>query len=108
MNKCSQVVWYNYEEKATIIKLILGSWHCLTVVIQDGKATDKSLIRFKLPKILGGEIVLHHFSKELKGVDNSDLYFLYKEVLKEYFDAHPDKKVIMQEYHLGKALKWCN
>ena len=107
METCKQITWYDYEDKSTVIKLLMGKWHCLTVVIQDGKATDKSLIRFKLPKILGGGIVLYNFSKELKGTSNYHLYSLYKEVLKSYFDAHPDKKLVMQEYHLGRALKWC-
>ena len=107
MEKCSQVVWYNYEEKATVIKLLIGSWHCLTVVIQDGKLLDdKSFIRFKLPKVCGGGIVLHHFNRELTGVTNSDLYALYQKVVKDYYDCNPDKKQIMQDYHLNRALKY--
>lgn len=104
---CTQNIWYNYYERATIIQLFMGKWHCLTLVIQDGKLLgNKSFIRFKLPKVCGGGIAVHHFNRELMGVSNTDLYCLYQKMVKEYYDCNPDKKQIMQDYHLTRALKY--
>ena len=105
---------FKIEKKVSLsevkIVMLFNSFKALIVKVPHNSNTIEATIQFYLPKEIGGG---REFYMKTINVENSfltktnnELYQLYTQMMKEWYNQYPHLKEKMKSYHEAKAAKW--
>jgi hypothetical protein len=105
---------FKVEKRVTLndikIVMLFNSFEAMIVKVPHNSNTIEATIQFYLPKEIGGgrEFYIKSLLEEGSFLTktNHELYQLYKQMMKEWYNQYPHLKEKMKSYHEAKAAKW--
>lgn len=105
---------FKVEKRVTLndikIVMLFNSFKAMIVKVPHNSKTIEATIQFDLPKEIGGGREFYMKTIYVEGSfltrTNNELYQLYKQMMKEWYNQYPHLKEKMKSYHEAKAAKW--
>ena len=92
------------------IVMLFIFFKAMIVKVLHNSNTIEATIQFYLPKEIGGGRESYTKTIYVEGSfltrTNNELYQLYKQMMKEWYNQYPHLKEKMKSYHEAKAAKW--
>ena len=105
---------FKVEKRVTLndikIVMLFNSFKAMIVKVPHNSKTIEATIQFDLPKEIGGGRESYtktiYVERSILTKTNHELYQLYTQMMKEWYNQYPHLKEKMKSYHEAKAAKW--